>query len=249
MSLLWTQAQAIQREAMPWYQNPKDTDVDPKKALPVKKAGYAGYVGDSSRDDEMFGHGSDDDFDEDLWDHATPEPTHEEEQHHEEHGEYPDSHYDRHEKAYEEALHQKRAEDTPDHDDPELHIFVGEHGSNNALWQSKGHLGRVDLTGPVYATQSHVNQHHIDRYLADPADESHTNRTNPAAARVRQQHGLPEYLADTHPMFVTHEGRLHVTDGHHRVAAALQSGQRSIIGWHYDGDKHGLPGYEDDDED
>lgn len=249
MSLLWMQANAIQREAMPWYQNPKDVKagIDPKKAMPVKKAGYAGYVGDSEADDETFDHGSDDEFDEDKWDETSPEPTHEEQQHFEEHDEYPESHHERHEQAYQDAVDKKRQEDVPDHEDPELHAFIGEHGTDTPLWQSKGHLGKVDLTGPVYATQSHVNQHHIDRYQADPHDESHDSRTNPGAAKTREKFGLEPYLADKHPMFVTHEGRLHVTDGHHRVAAALQSGQKSIIGWHYNGDKHGLPGYDDED--
>ena len=244
MSLLWMQANAIQREAMPWYQNPNDTGIDPKKAKSVRHAGYAGYVGYTDRDDEIFGHGSDDDFDEDLYDETTPEPTHEEQQHFDEHGEYPESHYERHDQAYDEALSRKHQEDVPDHGDPELHEFIGEHGNDNALWQSKGHLGKVDLTGPVYATQSHVNQEHIDRYRADPGGESHQMQSNERYRKVREEH---PYLADKHPMFVTHQGRLHVTDGHHRVAAALQDGKKSIVGWHYDGDKHGLPGYEDED--
>lgn len=115
-----------------------------------------------------------------------------------------------------------------DHDDPKLHIFVSSHGWNKELWRQYGELGRIDLTEPVYATQSHVSQTHVDKYRANPY------------AGVHQPSDSGPYLGDEHPLFVTHEGRLHVTDGHHRVAAALQRGDQSIHGWHYNLDKHPL---------
>lgn len=228
------------RVAMPWFNN--DDGVDPSKAKSVRDAGYAGYVGDSERDEEL-GHGGygghEDEFDDDLWDHVAPHPTHEEKRHMDEHGEYPDSYHERHDEAYGEAQHRKAQEDEMDHDDPDLHHFIGEHGSNSALWKEKGTFGKVNIKDqPVYATQSHVNQQHIDHYTASPGDISHSMRNTPGYG---QRHAQDPYLADEHPMFVTHEGRLHVTDGHHRVAAALQSGQKHIMGWHYDGDKHGFP--------
>ena len=225
------------RIAMPWFNN--NDGVNPSHAKSVRDAGYAGYVGDSERDEELGHGGHEDEFDEDLWDHVAPEPTHEEQRHIDEHGDYPDSYYERHDEAYGEAKHRKAQEDEMDHDDPELHHFIGEHGSNSALWKEKGTFGKVNIKDqPVYATQSHVNQHHIDHYTASPGDISHSMRNTPGYG---ERHAQDPYLADEHPMFVTHEGRLHVTDGHHRVAAALQSGQKHIMGWHYDGDKHGFP--------
>ena len=234
------------RIAMPWFNN--DDGVNPSHAKSVRDAGYAGYVGDSERDEEL-GHGGygghEDEFDEDLWDHVAPHPTHEEKRHMDEHGEYPDSYHERHDEAYGEAQHRKAQEDEMDHDDPDLHHFIGEHGSNAALWKEKGTFGKVNIKDqPVYATQSHVNQQHIDHYTASPGDISHSMRNTPGYGEAHKDN---PYLADEHPMFVTHEGRLHVTDGHHRVAAALQSGQKHIMGWHYDGDEHGFPDEDEDD--
>ena len=234
------------RIAMPWFNN--DDGVNPSHAKSVRDAGYAGYVGDSERDEEL-GHGGygghEDEFDDDLWDHVAPHPTHEEKRHMDEHGEYPDSYHERHDEAYGEAQHRKAQEDEMDHDDPDLHHFIGEHGSNAALWKEKGTFGKVNIKDqPVYATQSHVNQQHIDHYTASPGDISHSMRNTPGYGKTHAQN---PYLADEHPMFVTHEGRLHVTDGHHRVAAALQSGQKHIMGWHYDGDEHGFPDEDGDD--
>lgn len=231
------------RIAMPWFNN--NDGVNPSHAKSVRDAGYAGYVGDSERDEELGHGGHEDEFDEDMWDRVAPEPTHEEQQHIDEHGDYPDSYYERHDEAYGEAKHRKAQEDEMDHDDPELHHFIGEHGSNSALWKEKGTFGKINIKDqPVYATQSHVNQQHIDHYTASPGDISHSMRNTPGYG---QRHAQDPYLADEHPMFVTHEGRLHVTDGHHRVAAALQSGQKHIMGWHYDGDKHGFPDEDEDD--
>jgi hypothetical protein len=221
---------------MAWQQQYNDRrDHQP---ISVRKAGFAGYVNDKDHLDDMkeLSHDEDggNDFDEDLYEEARPEPTHEEEKHYEEHGEYPDSHYERHDQAYGEALHKKAQEDEPDHDDPTLMHFVGEHGDNPHLWRNKAHYGPVSLKQPVYATQSHVSQLHMDKYVHDPH----------AMGDHEEQHGdtsssrMERYLGHDAPMFVTHEGRLHTTEGHHRVAAALRAGEPSIHGWHFNLDKH-----------
>ena len=241
MALLWKNAAAHQVEAMAWADH-GGMDAEKAGAKPVKKAGFAGFVGESEdqRSDKGMDDDEDDAFDEDAWDNTSPEPTKDEQDHYDEHDEYPDSHHERHEQAYAQEKDRQHAESDPDHEDDELHDFVGNHGSNTSLWQSKATLGKVDLTKGVYATQSHVGQVHIDRYRHNPGDSSwHTHQYGQGSGG--------DYLAHDTPMFVTHQGRLHVTDGHHRVGAALQDGKPDIHAWHYDADKHGLPGDEDDD--
>lgn len=248
VSLLWTQAMA-------WHQEPDDhTEHNP---IHVRKAGFAGLVGDSEYEqdwresaDERDPHDKnpwESGYDEDLRDETAPELTPEEETHLEEHGDHPDSYYERHDNAYLKAHQEKqrkaREEDTPDHEDPELMRFVREHGSNTSLWQNKGHLGHVNLKEPVYATQTHVSDHHLSKYRANPK----------ALTWHRTQHGPVQnhhYLGDDTPLFVTHEGRLHAIEGHHRVAAALQAGHPHIHAWHFDLDKHPKYGQDpDEDED
>jgi hypothetical protein len=211
-------------------------DAQKARAIPVHKAGFAGYVGHEDWEDDEPHNNNLDGFDEDLWDETTPEMTREEQAHYDKHGDPPDGHHMRHERAYTDALDARTRESEPTHIDTPLYDFVSEHHDNSALWQNKGHLGKVSLKGPVYATQSHVGQTHIDRYLDDPK----------SASWHEQRYGKPSdasnrYLGHDHPMFVTHEGRLHAIEGHHRVAAALQRGDSFIHGWHYDADKHGMP--------
>lgn len=231
MSLLWTQA--VQHEAMPWNHDEGSVFTHPV-VHPVKKAGFASYTDDRDRlaeyrEDRRDMGEEDDGFDEGLYDDSAPEPTAEEQAHHEEHDEYPESYYDRHNEAYEEAKRKKAEEDEPDHDDPELMNFVSNHGSNGVLWRKYGEFKPVDLTQPVHATQSHVSQTHIDRYLHNPGDISdHEYKYGPSGSG---------YLGNEAPMFVTHHGALHVTEGHHRTAAALARGDKEIKGWHYDLDK------------
>jgi 8-oxo-dGTP pyrophosphatase MutT (NUDIX family) len=199
----------------------------------VRDAGFAGYVGSQDTEDleDELGEGGDE-FDEDLYDRVTPEPTAEERAHYDEEGDYPDSYLERHDQAYAAGQAAKKAESHPDEYDDDLHTFVAERGSDGELWRQHGSYGQVPLTKPVYATQSHVAQAHIDRYLDDPHSTSwHQQRYGPA-------HPGNEYLGDDAPMFVTHQGRMHVTEGHHRVAAALQRGERSIAGYHFNLDKH-----------
>lgn len=121
----------------------------------------------------------------------------------------------------------------PDHVDDDLHDFILDHGRNTSLWQSKATLGKVDISKGVYATQSHLHKDHIDRYRAEPGAKSMSVPTDP-----RMSGG--EHLDVDHPMFVTHQGRLHVIEGHHRVGAALSTGAKHVEGWHYDADKHGI---------
>lgn len=236
MSTLWVQAMAWRQEAD-----------DPVRHTPVRvtDAGFKGYVGDSEYEDglrEDEGPGEDE-FDEDLYDRSSPEPTPEEHAHYEEHGEHPDSYYERHDNAYAKALEDRKAEDRPDIEDPELGHFIREHGGSSHLWQNKGHLGTIPLGDrPVYATQSHVSKEHVQRYLDNPQSQT---------AHEMQYGPTPGHLANEAPQFVTHEGRLHAIEGHHRIAAALQRRVGSIHGWHFNLDKH--PEYgrllEDEDDD
>lgn len=242
MSLLWNTA--VQHQAMPW-----DHGRDPSGHHPIihstKKGGptgFAGYVDDSEYNDELR-EGQDDDhdeWDEDLYEETTPEPTAEEEAHMDEHGEYPESHYERHDEAYQKAKEDRRNQENPDYEDPDLMRFSREHGDNHALWSKHGTLGPVDIKSrPVYATQPFVSQTHIDKYRHQPT----------APTWHMQQHG-PKYkhLADDAPVFVTSNGDLHAIEGHHRVAAALQRGDTHIHGWHYDLDKDpaGVRGRDED---
>lgn len=230
MSLLWNTA--VRHEAMPWNQNQLGTGHHPvvhstKKGGP---SGFAGYVGDSEYDNDLREDtGDEDGFDEDLYDESTPDPTEEEERHYEEHGDYPDSHYERHDQAYQKALQKRKQQEHPDYDDPDLMKFVREHGSNTSLWKKHGEYKPIDLKRqPVYATQPYVSQKHIDKYKSDP---------HAPTAHVQQYGHNVEYLGDEAPMFVTSNGDLHVTEGHHRVAAALQRGDTHIHGWHYNLDE------------
>ncbi len=236
MSLLWKNAAAFQREAMAWHVEPGEERYA-QSAKHVKKAGFAGYVNYDQDTREELGEHEDDHegFDEDLYDQAhenVVQPR--DEAYHEEHDDYPQSYYDRKDDEYGRLVDQKGRENEPDHEDNHLMRFVSDHGTNSAHWQTHGSYGAVDLTQPVYATQSHVSQDHIDKYLYDPGAMSHH--------RMKYQNaGGSDYLGDGAPMFVTHHGRLHTTEGHHRTAAALQRGDKSIMGWHYDADKHGFP--------
>jgi len=234
MALLWV-------EAMSWHDG---AGLSREQAMPVsvRKAGFKGYVGggyDYDEDSDMMPSEREEKqsrLDEDLYDDVTPEPTKAEQAHYDKHGEHPDSYYERHDQAYAKAVADKAKENEPDLEDERLHTFVAEHGANNALWQSKGHLGPVDLRKGVYATQSHVSRRIMDEHEHDPSGGSWTSREQRQKGRDYQS----DYLGEGHPMFVTHEGRLHATEGHHRVAVALQRGDSHITGWHYDADKHGL---------
>ncbi len=234
MSLLWTQAMA-------WHDS-AGLSHDEAQPISVRHAGFKGYVGGGYDDDEDYGH-STREFDEDLHESTRPEPTAKEQAHEDKHGDLPDSFYERHDKAYAKGLADKAKENDPDHLDEDLHTFVMHHGDNNALWQSKGKLGKVDLTKGVYATQSHVSKRIMDEHQYDPDSGPWHHRQQRSQGKEPHSYG---YLGDKHSMFVTHQGRLHATEGHHRVAVALTKGESHIVGWHYDADKHGFPPPEDD---
>lgn len=237
MSLLWTRAAAFQREAMAWHVMPGEENYA-KSAKSVRHAGFAGYVDhDAETLAELNHHGEDDEeegYDDDLSDQAHENIAQSRDhRYYEEHGEHPDSYYDRHDEEYSRLKNEKNRENEPDHEDNAMMRFVGNHGTNAEHWQKHGSYGAVNLKQPVYATQSHVSQDHINKYIADPGATSHH--------KLKYGDSAPAYLGDGAPMFVTHEGRLHTTEGHHRVAAALQRGDSSIMGWHYDADQHGFP--------
>jgi hypothetical protein len=225
----------LPKTAMPWHFQHGETARDHPEIKSVRHAGFAGYVGESPERQEDYGYEKPEhEFDEDAWNDVSPEPTHEERQHYDEHDDYPESYHDRHDRAYQEHVDRKTAEDKPDHEDDALHDFIGEHGTNYHFWQNRANLGMVNIKDrPVYATQSHVSQRHIDKYHHDPTAAPHAP-------------GYGDYVGNEAPMFVTHEGRLHAIEGHHRVAAALQRGDDKIHAWHYDADRHGLPTEDDE---
>jgi 2'-5' RNA ligase len=222
--------EARQHEAMAWNEHGLGgMSAERAGATSVRHAGFKGYVGSSDEDDDDSDHH--DDFDEDLWEKHRPEPTSHEQTHLDHHDEYPDSYHERHEEAYGKALEERKQEDVPDHIDDHLHHWIGEHSTDpESFTRHARQPQQVDLRKGVYATQSHVGQFHIDRYL-------HGGEEEPS---WHSQHGGQGYgyLGEKHPLFVTHQGRLHAIEGHHRVAAALQRGDTHITGWHHDLDKH-----------
>jgi hypothetical protein len=212
MSLLW-------KTAMAWVDHQKPP---PGHPVSVRDAGFAGYT--APHDEEMLGDPDEHDgWDEDLWDKTTPELSKEDWDHYSEHGEYPEGHEEEHDRAYGEAMDARNRESRPDHEDYDLGHFIDEHAHEAENWHTHGTLGHVDLTKPIHATQSHVHTGHMDRYDSNPHD----------TAWHLQNGGMDnEYLANQHPLFVTHHGRTHVIDGHNRVGAALRRGDKSIKGWH-----------------
>lgn len=124
------------------------------------------------------------------------------------------------------------ADDVPDYEDEHLSHFVRAHSSWASTWDRHGEIKDVDLKQPIYATQSHVSQYHIDRYRKNPHAIPWAMRDDPDPVHT------DEYPGHYRPLFVTHEGRMHAIEGHHRVAADLQDDEPSISGWHYDLDKH-----------
>jgi hypothetical protein len=232
MTNLWVQAMAWSEDRMGGRDKTRYTPIH------VKQAGFAGVVGDHEDDKEMADQTGEakpeEEFDEDLWDESTPEPTSHEQRHYEEHGEYPEEHFERHDQAFGEALERKRQDalKSPyDHEDPELRHFIGEHGSNTKLWHDYGRSGKINLRQPVYATQTHVAREHIDKYLKNRNATSHHQQ-------IFGAHVGADYLGNEHPMFVTHQGRLHAIEGHHRVAAALERGDTGMHGHHFNLDEH-----------
>lgn len=226
---------ALPKAGMAWVN--EDRDGKHYTPVSVRHAGFAGLVGDQDWEDEQRAEREErgSGLDEDLWDEVRPEPTKEEEAHNEEHGEYPDSYHERHDQAYNEAEDRKAMEheheDQLDHDDPDLFRFQSNHGSNSALWKKHGTFGPVSLRQPIYATQSHVAKEHIQRFLGNPAETSWHEQTYGQVPRR-------DYLGDKHPLFVTHEGRVHAMEGHHRIAAGFARNEESIPGWHFNLDEH-----------
>lgn len=107
--------------------------------------------------------------------------------------------------------------DKPHHFNEELmeHLL----GHDGRELQRMSEPRRVGIREPVYATQSHITEDGVRKYLNGG---SHHNPANK-------------------PRFVRHQGNLYVDDGHHRVGAALLRGDDAVDGYYYDADKHGFP--------
>lgn len=207
MSLLWKDA--ARHQGMAWNQHP---DEPPYTPVSVRHAGYAGFVG--AGDDEQ------------LREMALPAATRSDMRYFMHNEDWPDQYKRRHEEAVEKLKANLTDEDVPDIDDPRLHHFLRHHFNEQRLWKP----GSVDLTQPVYATQSHVAQEHLDRYRDNPQ----------AAVHEAEWRGID---ADA-PMVVKHEGRTHAIEGHHRIAAGIERGDTSMPAWTFDLDSHYMPSYD-----
>ena len=221
---------------------------------PVKHAGFKGYVEgyEGQHEDNMHedreAYGSrhpEGGFDEDLWEHSAPEWTTHEREHHEEWGEHPDQddYDDRHAAAYEKAKQDKEDAVKPvAHHGGVFSMLANEMERDYPSWHEKGEIRKVDVgKHDVYATQPHVVDKHVNRYLKNPGD---------TVAHVKE-HGMnlvQEMYPGTHrPMMVKHENNLFTVEGHHRVASALLR-REPVEAMVYDADKHGFPHYDDDED-
>lgn len=219
---------------------------------PVKHAGFKGYVEgyegehEDHLENDRAAYGSrhpDGGFDEDLWDHVAPSMTTHEREHYDEWGEHPnqEDYDDRHAAAYEKAKQERDAAVKPvAHHGGVFHMLANEMERNYPAWHTKGEIKDVDLSKhDVYATQPHVVDRHVNRYLKNPGD---------MVAHVKQ-HGMDlaqeMYPGTHHPMMIKHEGNLFTVEGHHRTASALLR-KEPVRANVYDADKHGFPHYEPD---
>jgi hypothetical protein len=230
MSLLWRDA--AHHLAVPWMVHPGE-EAFADHAMHVKDAGFAGFV-QHPRYREKLVEGQEPRFNHKVWNDVEPEPDDNDFHHFEQHGEFSPEHAQRHQEAYDKAMKAETDRDTPDHHDVDLYKFIHKHSLHPETWENHGTKGKVDISGPVYATQSHVSQVHMNRYHDDKHDLSWADQN------MGREKGESAYKGNEHPLFVTHQGRLHVIDGTHRVGAALQRGDSHIHGWHYDLDKHPL---------
>lgn len=218
---------------------------------PVKHAGFKGYVEgydgqhEDNMEDDRGAYGSrhpNGGFDEDLYDSVAPEMDTHEREHYEEHGELPDQDdYDqRHDDAYTKAKSQKERDVKPMAHHGGVYHMLANHGENGYQdWHDKGEVHDVDLSQHhVYATQPHVVDKHVNRYVQNPRD---------TVLHV-QQHGenatTDSYPGTHHPMFIKHENNLFTVEGHHRTASALLR-KEPVRGIVYDADKHGFPDYDE----
>lgn len=109
---------------------------------------------------------------------------------------------------------------------------------NTEGWAEWHHMPKVDVPlHHVFATQPTVTSEHLKRYLANPGDETdHTRKMREAGSPEK----AARYPFNDHPGFVHYRGRMLALDGHHRIAAAMMRGDRSIRGKVWDADVHGL---------
>jgi hypothetical protein len=165
--------------------------------------------------------------DKDLREFTAPSITPSVHFHIKQYGRPPQDYIDEHRERYQKAKANLTDEDIPDIQDPRLHHFMRTSHKKPVEWRGAS----LDLTKqPIYATQSHVAREHIQRYTDDPSSGMHN----------------PDQGSED-PVIVTHEGRIHVGDGHHRVAAALARGETHLPVWHFDLDGHYMPDYDDKD--
>jgi 8-oxo-dGTP pyrophosphatase MutT (NUDIX family) len=221
---------------------------------PVKHAGFKGYVEgyegqhEDNMEEDREAYGSrhpNGGFDEDLWDHTAPEMNTHERNHYEEWGEHPDQddYDDRHAAAYEKAKQEKDDAVKPvAHHGGVFNMLANEMERDYPSWHTKGEIRKVDVSKhDVYATQPHVVDRHVNRYLKNPGD---------TVAHVKE-HGMDmaqDMYPGTHrPMMVKHENNLFTVEGHHRVASALLR-KEPVEAMVYDADKHGFPHYDDDED-
>lgn len=122
---------------------------------------------------------------------------------------------------------------------PEMYTF----GRRIPLFPQRWHdmdKEKVDLSQPIHAMQPFVHKYHLEKYLDDPHADTETKEKY-SGADEQTRKAIDHYPFTHHPGFIKYQGRMHVVDGHHRVAAALMRGDSHIEGKVYDADKHGFP--------
>lgn len=167
--------------------------------------------------------------DEDVSTWATPAHTPSELRHLIHHDVWPSSFRDRHERAQDELRATMTKDDVADIEDPRLFHFMNHHYSD----QRKFREATADTTAyPIYATQTHLSKEHLGRYRSDPHGTA--DMTGGIGAHA--------------PVLITHEGRVHAADGHHRLSAAIERGETELPVWHFDLDHFHMPEYDGQDE-
>lgn len=122
-------------------------------------------------------------------------------------------------------------EDVADIEDPRLHHFIRNHRRYDSDDLFEPSVADT-TTFPIYATQTHVAKEHFDKYRADPRAATHVSSDGSGSAD---------------PVLITHEGRVHAADGHHRLAAAIARGDTELPVWHVNLDRLHMPDYDGED--
>lgn len=122
---------------------------------------------------------------------------------------------------------------------PEMYTFGRRIGLFPQRWHDMD-KEKVDLSQPIHAMQPHLYKDKLKSYLDNPEGKT-TAQEKFRGADDQTQKAIDHYPFTHHPGFIKYQGRLHVVDGHHRVAAAMMRGDSHIEGKVYDADKHGFP--------